>query len=116
MARHKTVTFRFDERDHEILNSLAKARGQNKTQVLKRMLREEEAREKIEQINLVESAANTSTTILWSSLVGLVAQRLRVLGEEEAQLCALRFEKNLGVDRNKLLAEARQLGKGRIDF
>lgn len=43
--RHKTATFRFDERDHEILNFLAKARGQNKTQVLKRMLREEEARE-----------------------------------------------------------------------
>jgi predicted transcriptional regulator len=43
--RNKTVTFRFDDRDHEILNYLAKARGQNKTQVLKRMLREEEARE-----------------------------------------------------------------------
>jgi hypothetical protein len=44
-TRNKTVTFRFDDRDHEILNYLAKARGQNKTQILKRMLREEEARE-----------------------------------------------------------------------
>jgi predicted transcriptional regulator len=43
--RNKTATFRFDDRDHEILNNLAKVRGQNKTQVLKRMLREEEVRE-----------------------------------------------------------------------
>lgn len=44
----------------------------------------------------------------WSEIVGYVAQRLRVLGEGEAQLCALRFEENLGLDRNKLLAAARE--------
>lgn len=42
------------------------------------------------------------------SVVKYVTQRLRVLGEDDAQLCALRFEENLGLDRNKLLAAARE--------
>lgn len=46
--------------------------------------------------------------LTYDQVVKYVTQRLRVLGEEEAQLCALRFEENLGLDRNKLLTAARE--------
>jgi hypothetical protein len=44
LQRQKTFTARFDPETHSLLDDLARKYGQNKTQVLKRMIREETAR------------------------------------------------------------------------
>lgn len=44
--RQKTATFRFDPETHSLLDQLAVEYGQNKTQVMRRMIREETARKK----------------------------------------------------------------------
>lgn len=52
--RQKTATFRFDLETHEILDELSRDYGQNKTQILKRVIREEKGRK-----DLVKSATET---------------------------------------------------------
>lgn len=57
--RQKTFTARFDSETHILLDNLAREYGQNKTQVLKRMIREETARNN--NLKLMEKWAQKET-------------------------------------------------------
>jgi predicted transcriptional regulator len=69
--RQKTATFRFDPETHSLLDELAREYGQNKTQVLKRMIREETARKDLnrrgDDLNEISAHEMDNSTPLESS-------------------------------------------------